>query len=490
LTNLVFDVKEDLVFTKNDDGESIPITTEVKVTGWFADEFANTYTLSNPTPATITILPAGTNGGNGGGGTTGGGGGVWWGGVGGGGGGADDTPATPEPGTIRTVEINGVDVVIAPVRNRTVLLFDEDVIEALLENLKDGDDLTIDLTEDFATIKAFNLSLFAAAFEDLDLNVVFKTAFGTISIPASVLADLADEYGDTVVLTLDEGSLEFGFLTERGRTINWNDPTNPATITLPYELGDDELEDAVLAVRVTEVRNRPDMKTPIVFSVYSDGYVSFAVGRTGRYDVDYNAVNFEDAADHWAENYIAFLSARGLPEISTEANFGVETRVTRAMFAHMFAAIEGVNLNVYNEQSFTDVEPGRWFFRAIEWAADVGIINGVGDGLFAPNRLVTREEMATMLNRYIEYKGFEITEVAAAVEAENGEATEVAAANGGDFVFGDDATIAAWAKEAVYAIQELGIIQGKPGGIYDPRGDTTRAEYAAIFARLIQAFSK
>jgi hypothetical protein len=201
--------------------------------------------------------------------------------------------------------------------------------------------------------------------------------------------------------------------------------------------------------------------------------VTFEITRAGTYGAISNRVNYPDAEDHWSSDYVGFLGARNLTEAQPDGNFGVGSRVSRAMFAHMFAMLERADLGSYNTSSFDDISTGRWYFRAVEWAADMGIIQGTGNGRFEPDRLVTREEMATMLYRYITFKGWDTT-VAATRE----------------ITFTDYAEISDWATEAVTLIQQLGIIVGRPGGAFDPQGITTRAEYATIFARLIQAFSK
>ena len=80
-------------------------------------------------------------------------------------------------------------------------------------------------------------------------------------------------------------------------------------------------------------------------------------------------------------------------------------------------------------------------------------------------------QMAAMLLRYMEYKGYTFEAV---VDAS---------------VFDDDAEINEWAKSAVTLMQTLGIINGKPGNIYDPQGLATRGEIAAIFTRFIKAYN-
>ncbi|MNN62582.1 Endoglucanase precursor [compost metagenome] len=103
----------------------------------------------------------------------------------------------------------------------------------------------------------------------------------------------------------------------------------------------------------------------------------------------------------------------------------------------------------------------------MEWAAEHGIVSGVGNSQFAPNASVTREQMTVMLHHYIQHKGFSLNNKAGA---------------GG---FNDSGTISSWAADSVGIFQRAGIISGKPGNVFDPQGMSTRAEVSAILARFI-----
>jgi len=207
------------------------------------------------------------------------------------------------------------------------------------------------------------------------------------------------------------------------------------------------------------------------YAVYKNGNLTFYITQTGTYDVIYNKQDYIDVKGHWAESYIDFLSARGLVSNSTDGvnMFTPEQKVTRATFAAMFARLGSADLSKYKTSKFDDVPDGEWYTAAVQWAAEKKIIEGVGENMFAPNSLVTREEMAIMLDRFIKYKGWSLKP-----------ANE-------EIIFADNSSISGYAKEAVENIQHYGIILGRPGNVYDPKGITTRGEYAAIFTRLIEA---
>ena len=116
-------------------------------------------------------------------------------------------------------------------------------------------------------------------------------------------------------------------------------------------------------------------------------------------------------------------------------------------------------------QAFADVPDGKWMTPAVQWAADNGIVNGVGGDSFAPNRTITREEFATIMYRYTEFKNVE-RDISADISS-----------------YPDGGEVSAWAKDAMaWAVGE-GLISGKPGGLLAPQDTITRAEVAVIVYR-------
>lgn len=118
--------------------------------------------------------------------------------------------------------------------------------------------------------------------------------------------------------------------------------------------------------------------------------------------------------------------------------------------------------------SFEDVDEAAYYGEAIRWAASQKIVNGYSDTEFAPDKLITREEMAAIINRYAEYNGMEIVQ--------KGDLSQ----------FTDAAQISEWATANVRWAVGNGILSGRGDGTLDPKGNTTRAETAAILHRLIE----
>ena len=167
----------------------------------------------------------------------------------------------------------------------------------------------------------------------------------------------------------------------------------------------------------------------------------------------------------WFYNYVAVVYSNKIMMGTSQTTFEPNTHVTRAMFTFAIANFDKVDLSDYVSARFFDDTIGQWYSTAIEWAAEQGIVSGVGNHKFDPDANVTREQMAVMLNNYIKYRGVDFSESQKYT------------------AFADENEISFWAKDAVRVAQSIGIVSGKPGNVFDPKASTTRAEVATIFAR-------
>ena len=142
--------------------------------------------------------------------------------------------------------------------------------------------------------------------------------------------------------------------------------------------------------------------------------------------------------------------------------------MTRAMFVTVLWRLHG-SPKMTNPCPFTDVIKDSWYYDAVKWAAKNEIVMGIGDGLFAPEAQITREQMATILYRYEQFSGKIPPDIVTNKQ------------------FADSNKISGYAKNAVTALVKQGIINGRPGNIFDPKGMATRAEVAAVMRRFMEA---
>jgi hypothetical protein len=176
------------------------------------------------------------------------------------------------------------------------------------------------------------------------------------------------------------------------------------------------------------------------------------------------------AASGWFYGDAAFVSAHGLMTGTAADMFSPNASTTRAMLVTILFRLADPAKGA-NTTGFTDVPLGKYYSDAVAWAAENEIVSGVGGGRFAPDGNITRQDLAVILTRYAEYKGFTLAA-----------AREYAA-------FGDDNAVSDYARAAVEICYRAGVISGKPDNLFDPKGEATRAEVAAMLHRFVLAMA-
>ena len=166
--------------------------------------------------------------------------------------------------------------------------------------------------------------------------------------------------------------------------------------------------------------------------------------------------------DDWFYNGVMYSAGKGLMSGLPDGSFGPKVTMTRAQLVQMLYALEG-KPEVALTNQFSDVNSGDWFVEAVSWAVESGVTGGVGGGFFAPNKEITRQEMAVMLYAYMDRP-----------------------AVAGELDFVDNADIASWAGQAVVWAVDNGLMgstdttQRK----FSPKNTATRAEAAIIMMNL------
>ena len=148
--------------------------------------------------------------------------------------------------------------------------------------------------------------------------------------------------------------------------------------------------------------------------------------------------------------------------------FSPNVATTRGMIVTVLYRLAGSPDVSDLSNPFDDVAETAWYYAAIKWAAANGIVAGYGNGKYGPEDNITREQLATILNNYAVQTGKDLP----AKRDYSG--------------FNDEADIANYAKEAVERFFKAMIVNGKPGNLFDPKGEATRAEFAAILMGFIE----
>ncbi len=243
------------------------------------------------------------------------------------------------------------------------------------------------------------------------------------------------------------------------------------SITIPYTLDANEKAENVQAVYV-DGNGKVHWVTNSVYDSM-EKVLHFATSHFSTYGIGYkqDTPDFTDIDEHWAKDDIEFVVNRGLFSGTSKTTFSPNTAMTRGMFITALGRLANADVSTYKQSSFIDVKNDAYYMGYIEWANKNNIINGIGDGNFAPEESITREQMAVVMQSYAKTIVFNLPE-------DNAENT-----------FADSFRISSYAKDAVKQMQMAGVISGKSDNIFDPQGTATRAEVSAMLRRFIELTS-
>lgn len=173
---------------------------------------------------------------------------------------------------------------------------------------------------------------------------------------------------------------------------------------------------------------------------------------------------FTDTAGHWAESNILAMADMGIVNGVSENEFQPDRNVTRAEFATMISKV--LKLNETTENIYHDVTDDAWYKDVVLKCTKAGLIQG-SDGMFRPKDLISREEMAVILYRAKNYIGLTNEETMS-------------------LTFADKDEISEWAKDAVMNMSYDGIINGMGDNMFAPKNSATRAQAVVVLERILK----
>ena len=177
------------------------------------------------------------------------------------------------------------------------------------------------------------------------------------------------------------------------------------------------------------------------------------------------ATPFKDVPESaWYYEAVEYVTSRGWMSGVNAKTFAPNKDVDRALFVTVLARMAGVELD-NTQVVFDDVPAGRYYTGAVAWAHEKGIVEGIGHNKFAPTKSISRQELCTMILRFVNAMEYELEE-------------------GEPKTFTDENTISTWAKEGVAKVSAIGLVAGYEDGTFRPKATTTRAHVAQIIMRL------
>lgn len=294
-----------------------------------------------------------------------------------------------------------------------------------------------------------------AKLSDLDLGVTLDAS----TIPASVINTITGAV-DTIQLSLAYDG-EFGFTMTLSAPLG---KTNAGYWANLYYYNEDSRE----------------LEFQAADKIASDGTASFPFSHASDYAIVIDTDSHEPVElpftdvpeDAWYEDAAAYVYKHGLMAGTSATTFAPDVTTSRAMIATILWRMAGSPVVNY-AMTYTDVDPAAWYGEAVRWATSEGVVTGYGNGLFGTNDPITREQFATMLWRYAQTEGYDVS---------IGEDTNILS-------YTDAFDVAEYAIPAMQWAVGAGIITGTGNGsTLTPQGQATRAQAAVMLMRFCEEY--
>lgn len=180
---------------------------------------------------------------------------------------------------------------------------------------------------------------------------------------------------------------------------------------------------------------------------------------------------FSDVSgDDWYFGAVQYVYENGMMNGTGDGLFSPALTTSRAMIVTILYRLEdGPAPMSASFDTFSDIQSDAWYVGSVAWASRNGVVNGYDDGRFGPNDAITREQLAAILYRFASLRGLDVS-ASASLDA-----------------FADAGSVSSYAGTAMRWAVGSGLISGKGDNILDPLGSATRAETAAILMRFCQS---
>ena len=300
---------------------------------------------------------------------------------------------------------------------------------------------------------------------DLVVLVAYRSATDeTFKLAEGVSSDLTKNYTQGVAPTIDV-EVQAG---AGAPSVDEASAGTRITVTVKPDAGYELDELTVTDAKNKDLKVTKRSETTYTFHM-ADSKVTVEASFTKDGTVQKPDTRFDDVAKSaWYYKAVEYVAENGIMSGVSAREFAPNAGFSRAMLAQTLYAMSG-KPTVKAEGTFADVAANAWYADAVNWAAEKGYVSGVGDGKFAPDASITREQMALILYRY-----------AGSPDASGMVLRE----------FADGDSVSAYAVDAIrWAVHE-GLISGMENNTLAPQGTATRAQVAQILMNFHQKLDK
>ena len=298
-------------------------------------------------------------------------------------------------------------------------------------------------------------------------DLVYRTSGDPVTFDQERFIDFWEENGKSITEELDYVKFP---VDERAYGLLYLDKSLRGVVKSNYKFEPNfKATSADNTYDLDDVTYRPDPREDsytelIEFTAYGKrgtvlkGVITVIVGE----ELEFTDVKTAD----WFYEDVYEVCRKGIMNGVCETKFAPNDTLTRGMVVTMLYRMEN-EPNISAAGTFSDVKAGQWYTEAVEWAAEHDIVEGVGDGKFAPDLAITREQLATILYRYASYEREQLSVGGTDLEQ-----------------FRDESKVSSWATDAMVWAVHNEIMQGA-GGYLSPKDTATRAQAAAMFCRMM-----
>ncbi len=324
--------------------------------------------------------------------------------------------------------------------------------------------------------------------EKEEKKIGMTSKIGMISIPDNMLNGMGINGAERVKISMGEGDksgLSADLLKQIGskplielklssgdKTVEWNNPSAPVTVSIPYPPTAAEVKDPEHIV-VWYIDGRGNI-VDVPSGRYDDetGMVTFSTIHFSQYAITYVTKTFNDLGTvEWARKPVEVLASKGIVEGLSDREFEPKKSITRGDY--LCFLVRTLNIEASFDENFTDVSSDAYNYRELGIAKKLGIASGTGKNQFHPEREITRQDMMVLTERTLKMRNY--------IESED-KTTSLDQ-------FTDSNKIAVYAKGSVDSLVKEGLITGS-GNRLNPRGNTTRAEAAVFLYRIYEKYDR
>ncbi|MBW7476510.1 S-layer homology domain-containing protein [Paenibacillus oenotherae] len=341
---------------------------------------------------------------------------------------------------------------------------------------------------DISGVNAYTLQIPPAALSNIQEvgTLTFTTALGSITIRGNMLTGIPAAADKEIGITISQGD-KSGMsdhvkaalgnrpvvqlhMTLGGEKMEWSNPDVPVTVSIPYTPTAEELKKPDhLAIWYIDGSGNP-IAIPSGRYDPANGTVTFATTHFSDYAVVFVLKTFQDLANtEWARQAIEAMASKGIIDGIGKGLYAPEKNITRADF--LLLLVKTLGLTAKPDDNFKDVRPDDYYYEAAGIAKKLNIALGSGDNLFKPRDPISRQDMMVLAVRALEsFKNLQTANDASILAP-----------------FNDKSEIAGYAADSLSTLVKEGLIVGDKDKLH-PLSRTTRAEVAVFLYRVYNKY--